>query len=139
LSELDLALVVVAVLVAAYVTLLLVLLGSGRRSQARALAGFVPDCAVLFARIARDPETPRARRVLIVLLAAYLASPIDLVPDFVPGVGHLDDALLVALSLRWLLRTSGREAIERHWPGPQSSLQLVLRIAGSSVPKPRQG
>lgn len=133
------ALIVAAVLVAAYLILLLVLLGSGRRSQARALAGFVPDCAVLFTRLARDPETPRAQRVLIVLLAAYLASPIDLVPDFVPGVGYLDDAVLVALSLRWLLRTSGREPIERHWPGPQSSLQLVLRIAGSSVRKPRQG
>jgi uncharacterized membrane protein YkvA (DUF1232 family) len=138
LSALDVALVVTAALVAAYVLLLLALLGSGRRSQARALAGFVPDCAVLFTRLARDPGTPRAQRVLILALAAYLASPIDLVPDFVPGLGHLDDAVLVALSLRWLLRTSGREPIERHWPGPQSSLELVLRIAGSSVRRPRQ-
>ena len=135
----DAALVVAAVLVASYLVMVLALLGTGRRSQARALAGFVPDCAVLFTRLARDPEIPRAQRVLIVLLAAYLASPIDLVPDFVPGLGHLDDALLVALSLRWLLRTSGREPIERHWPGPESSLELVLRVAGSSVRKPRQG
>jgi uncharacterized membrane protein YkvA (DUF1232 family) len=138
LSPLEVAFLVGAVLVAAYLMLLLVLLGSGRRSQARALAGFVPDCAILFTRLARDPGTSRAQRVLIVALAAYLASPIDLVPDFVPGLGHLDDAVLVALSLRWLLRTSGREPIERHWPGPQSSLELVLRIAGSSVRRPRQ-
>jgi uncharacterized membrane protein YkvA (DUF1232 family) len=139
LTTFEVALIVAAVLVASYLVLVLALLGSGRRSQARALAGFVPDCAVLFTRLARDRELPRSQRVLIVLLAAYLASPIDLVPDFVPGLGYLDDALLVALSLRWILRTSGREPIERHWPGPQSSLQLVLRVAGSSVRKPRQG
>jgi uncharacterized membrane protein YkvA (DUF1232 family) len=57
--------------------------------------------------------------------------PLDLVPDFLPAVGYLDDAAVIILTLRWLLRTVGREALEVHWPGPDSSLQVVLRLVGA--------
>jgi uncharacterized membrane protein YkvA (DUF1232 family) len=57
--------------------------------------------------------------------------PFDLIPDFIPVIGLLDDALLVAVLLRIVLRAAGPAAIERHWPGPEGSLRAVLRIAGA--------
>jgi uncharacterized membrane protein YkvA (DUF1232 family) len=75
---------------------------------------------------------PRRRRLALVALGVYLASPIDLVPDFLPVVGQADDALLVALALRWLMRGAGPVLVERHWPGPDGSLAVLLRLAGAS-------
>jgi uncharacterized membrane protein YkvA (DUF1232 family) len=98
-------------------------------SRARALVGFVPDCAVLFGRLLRDPRVPRRRKLLLAGLVAYLSMPLDLVPDFIPVVGQLDDALLVGLTLRSLVRSTGPELLREHWPGPPSSLELVLRLA----------
>src|SRR5918911_116627 len=72
---------------------------AGRRSHARALAGFVPDCAVLFKRLVADPRVARVHKLALVVLGAYLAMPFDLVPDFIPVAGQLDDAILVALVL----------------------------------------
>jgi uncharacterized membrane protein YkvA (DUF1232 family) len=117
-------------MLAVYALVVAVLALTGRRAQARAIGGFVPDCAVLFARLARDSDVPRARRLVLVVLAAYLASPIDLVPDFVPIAGQVDDALLMIAALRWLARGAGPALLERHWPGPQASLAVLLRLAG---------
>jgi uncharacterized membrane protein YkvA (DUF1232 family) len=103
-----------------------------RWARTRAVAGFVPDCAVLFARLARDRKVPRRRRLALLPLAAYLASPIDLIPDFIPVAGQADDALIVMLVLRWLVRGAGPGVLERHWPGPHSSLAVLLRLAGAS-------
>jgi uncharacterized membrane protein YkvA (DUF1232 family) len=109
------------------------LLLAGRRGDARALARFVPDCAVLFARLIRDPRVPRVRRAGLAVAAAYLAMPFDLVPDFVPFVGLLDDALVAGAALRFALRGAGGALIEEHWPGPATSRAIVLRAAGSPV------
>jgi uncharacterized membrane protein YkvA (DUF1232 family) len=117
-------------LLALYAGFVVVLLLLGRRTQARAVAGFVPDCAVLFRRLAADARVPRRQKAALVLLAAYLASPIDLVPDFIPVAGQLDDAILVGLALRWIVRGGGAGLVEDHWPGPASSLAVVLRLAG---------
>jgi uncharacterized membrane protein YkvA (DUF1232 family) len=117
-------------MLAVYALVVAVLALTGRRAQARAIGGFVPDCAVLFARLARDSDVPRARRLVLVVLAAYLASPIDLVPDFVPIAGQVDDAQLMIAALRWLARGAGPALLERHWPGPQASLAVLLRLAG---------
>jgi uncharacterized membrane protein YkvA (DUF1232 family) len=106
------------------------LLVAGRRSGARALAGFVPDCVVLFRRLLGDARVPRRRKLLLAALAGYLAMPFDLVPDFIPVAGQLDDAILVALVLRAVLRGGGTELIREHWPGPEESLAVVLRLAG---------
>lgn len=101
----------------------------GRRDDARALAGFVPDCVVLVARLVRDPRLPRRRKLLLLALAAYLALPFDLVPDFVPVAGQLDDAILVALVLRHVVRAGGEPLVRELWPGPERSLALLLRLA----------
>ena len=105
-----------------------VLAVAGRRADARALAGFVPDCVVLVGRLLRDPRVSRRRKLLLGLVVAYLALPFDLVPDFVPVAGQVDDAIVVALALRGIVRGGGAALVREHWPGPQSSLALVLRL-----------
>ena len=104
----------------------------GRYSDARALAGFIPDCAVLVARLVRDPRVRRGDKLLLVALGGYLALPFDLVPDFVPVAGQLDDALVAALVLRRLVRSAGPELVREHWPGPPRSLELLLRATGQT-------
>jgi len=106
----------------------LALLATGRRREARAWVGLVPDCAVLCARLVRDGRVPRRHKMVLAALVGYLALPIDLVPDFVPVVGALDDAIIVAVVLRALLRGADPDLVREHWPGPEPSLDLVLRL-----------
>lgn len=101
----------------------------GRRDDARALAGFVPDCVVLFRRLLGDRRVPRRTKLLLLVLVAYLATPIDLVPDFIPIAGQLDDAIIVAFVLRVIMRSGDRELVRQHWPGPASSLGALVRVA----------
>src|SRR5437899_592206 len=123
------SLIGVGVFLLLYSALVLALVIAGKREGARALAGFIPDCIVLCGRLLRDPRVPRRKKALLVLLTGYLALPFDLIPDFIPVAGQLDDALIVALVLRSLLRGNGEALVREHWPGPSSSLALVLRIA----------
>jgi uncharacterized membrane protein YkvA (DUF1232 family) len=96
-------------------------------AKARALARFVPDCIVLFRRLLADPRIPRRRKLALIALLGYLASPIDLIPDFIPVVGLLDDALLVVLVLRFVLRSADDDLLAEHWPGPPRALALLRR------------
>ena len=117
------------VLLLVYATVVLVLVALGRGADARALARFVPDCVVLFKRLLADPRVEWWRKALLVVVIAYLVSPIDLVPDFIPVAGQLDDAILVVIALRVLLRGSGPRLLAEHWPGPRQSLLVILRFA----------
>jgi uncharacterized membrane protein YkvA (DUF1232 family) len=128
-STAEWLLVVAGALAAFYLLLLAGLLLAGRRVEARALAGFIPDCIVLLRRLLADDRVPRRRRLVLFALVAYIALPIDLVPDFVPVLGQLDDAIVAALALRYVLRSGGPELLREHWPGPKSSLELVIRLA----------
>jgi uncharacterized membrane protein YkvA (DUF1232 family) len=119
-----------AALALVWAGLVLLLLAAGRREDARALAGFIPDCIVLVHRLLRDPRVPRRRKLMLWGLLGYLALPFDLVPDFIPVAGQLDDAVLVAFVLRRLVGAAGEELVRQHWPGPEQSLRLVLRAAG---------
>jgi uncharacterized membrane protein YkvA (DUF1232 family) len=105
------------------------LMAMGRRSDARAFATFIPDCIVLGTRLVRDPRVPRRRKLLLLGLVGYLALPFDLVPDFIPVAGQLDDAIIVALVLRHFVRAGGEPLIRELWPGPERSLALLLRLA----------
>jgi uncharacterized membrane protein YkvA (DUF1232 family) len=115
-----------------YAAVVAALAWAGRGEEARAVARFIPDCVVLVRRLLSDPAVSRSRRWLLVALLAYLALPFDLVPDFIPVAGQLDDAILVALVLRAVIRGAGPDAVRRHWPGPEPSLNLVLRLGGGS-------
>jgi len=119
-----------------YLVALLALLAFGRREDARALAGFVPDCVILVRRLLGDPRVPRANKIVLALVAAYLFMPFDLVPDFLPGIGQLDDAVLVALALRALVRRAGPELVREHWPGPHKALWLIVpALRGRGCPE----
>ncbi len=103
------------------------LVAAGRGADARALARFVPDCVVLFRRLLADERIPRRRKLALVALLGYLASPIDLVPDFIPVAGQLDDVLAVVLVLRFVLRSADDDLLAEHWPGPPQALALLRR------------
>jgi uncharacterized membrane protein YkvA (DUF1232 family) len=116
-----------------YAVAVAAVLAAGRREDARALAGFVPDSIVLVGRLARDRRISRPRRLGLLAVVGYLAMPFDLIPDFLPGAGPLDDAVLLALALRVLLRGASTAILRQAWPGPEASLRLVLRAAGREV------
>ena len=112
-----------------YMVAVAAVLAAGRREDARGLAGFIPDCIVMVGRLARDSRISRARRLALLAVLAYLALPFDLIPDFLPGAGQLDDAVLLALALRLLLGADA-DLLRGAWPGPEASLRLILRASG---------
>jgi uncharacterized membrane protein YkvA (DUF1232 family) len=90
----------------------------------------LPDLLRLLKRLATDEELPRGVRVRLALLMVYLASPIDLIPDFLPVIGYADDAIIVAFVLRSVVRRSGIEAVRAHWPGSDDGFAALSRLTG---------
>jgi uncharacterized membrane protein YkvA (DUF1232 family) len=123
-----------ATVLALYAAAVLALVVTGRRTDARALAGIVPDCAVLLRRLARERRLSWPRRVALAACAGYLLFPIDLIPDAIPVAGQVDDAIVVAIGLRIALRGGSAAAIVRNWPGPRASLRIILWLAGMNPP-----
>ena len=89
----------------------------------------MPDCAVLFKRLLRDPRVPRRAKVTLGLVIPYLVMPFDVIPDFIPVIGQLDDALLVVAVFGFVARSAGRDVIEELWPGSERGLKVVLALA----------
>ena len=99
-------------------------------SRARAIVLFIPEVLMLFRRLLGDPRVPRRSKLWLGLLVTYLASPIDLIPDFLPVIGQLDDAALAVLALRSVVRGAGRDVVAELWPGSPAGLAVLLRVAG---------
>lgn len=116
--------------IAVYAVFVITLAIAGRAELARAVARLVPDCVVLFRCLLADRRVPRAKKFLLGAIIPYLLLPIDLVPDFIPVAGYLDDAVIVAFVLRHVLRGSDAAIVTEHWPGPPASLALILKLAG---------
>lgn len=95
------------------------------------------DLLRLLKRLAAGPTLPRGARIRLWLLLAYLIVPIDLVPDFIPIIGYADDAIVVAVALRSVIRHAGTQAIRRHWPGTGAGLTAILRLAAAGSPEGR--
>jgi len=113
--------------------LLLVVLVAARRPSRERIGEamrLLPDVLRLVRRLAADRDLPRGVRVRLWLLLAYLALPFDIIPDFLPVVGYADDAVIVAWTLRAVVRRAGPDALERHWPGGEDGLAVVRRLAG---------
>lgn len=104
---------------------------SVRRSRAALseLVRLVPACLALLRDVMRDPTVPRRAKIAPALALVYVAIPIDLIPDFIPGLGHLDDALIVAWGIRHLVAGAGRERVTGHWRGDPDVLDRILRLA----------
>jgi hypothetical protein len=100
----------------------------------RALAGpvlrLIPDVIVLVRRLLEDGTLPLGPRLALIGLLGWLLMPIDLIPDFIPGIGLLDDVIVVALVLRWVARRIGTEVLSDAWPGPPEGLALLRRLIG---------
>jgi uncharacterized membrane protein YkvA (DUF1232 family) len=100
----------------------------------RALVGpllrLIPDLVRLSRSLLGDPATPRSVKVALGALLVYLLSPIDLIPDFIPVVGSVDDLAITALVFRWAGRRVGRDQLRRHWAGSEAGFGLLMRLLG---------
>lgn len=102
----------------------------GKRTAAKELAMFLPNLLLLFQGLVADPRCPRRSKALLVFAAAWIASPIDLIPEFIPFLGPLDDAVVAALVLRHVLKRAGPEVIRDHWRGDPSTIEHLLGASG---------
>lgn len=118
-------------LVAAWALLVAaLLLVRPRGAMLREALRLLPDVLRLLRRLAADRTVARGVRVRLGLLMAYLALPFDLVPDFVPVLGYADDAIIVTLVLRGVVRRAGIGVVRRHWPGSADGFEALRRLTG---------
>jgi uncharacterized membrane protein YkvA (DUF1232 family) len=106
----------------------------------RDLAAFIPDCVTTIRRLRNDPRVPRRAKIAVVMAGVWVASPIDLIPEFLPVIGPLDDIVVVALALRYAARQVPREVIVAAWPGQPRLLERLLgpaKASASEVEQPR--
>lgn len=96
----------------------------------------LPDLLRLIRRLAADRALPTGVRMRLFLLLVYLASPIDLIPDFLPVIGYADDAIIVAIVLRSVARRAGTDALDKHWPGSLEGLNVIKQLADLPGSKP---
>jgi uncharacterized membrane protein YkvA (DUF1232 family) len=117
--------IAVAAMLASW-ALLIVLARRLPQGTARDLAAFIPDCVTTVRRLRKDPRVPRRAKVAIVFAGLWVASPIDLIPEFLPVIGPLDDVVVVALALRYAGRQVPREVLLAAWPGDPRLLERLL-------------
>ncbi len=121
--------VLVGIVVAVWLLLVaLIWLHRPSRHLAGAALRLLPDVLRMLRSLVADPATPRFERWLLIGLFAWLASPIDLLPEFLPGIGPLDDIVVAALVLRRVSRRLGRDYLRAHWPGGDEGFALVERL-----------
>lgn len=121
-------LIALAVGIAVWLLAILILVIVGRKQQARELAAAIPNLLVLFRGLLRDPRVPRGSKIWVLVAVIWIASPIDLVPEFIPVLGPADDLIVAALVLRHVLKRTDRNLLAEHWRGDPTILD---RIVGS--------
>ena len=119
---------ILLILVAIWIVVAVVLVIVGRVLLARELALLVPNLVRMFGGLLRDPRVPLRAKIVVGIASLWLASPIDLIPDFVPIAGQLDDAIVAPLALRFILRTTDGAVVRQHWHGDPATLERVLRM-----------
>jgi uncharacterized membrane protein YkvA (DUF1232 family) len=119
--------VIVVAMLLMWVSAVGVLLVSGRRVVAKQLARLLPDLGALLRGLMHDPRVPRGSKVLLAIAIVWVISPIDLLPEFLPVIGPLDDVIVVALVLRHVVKRAGPEVVAEHWRGDPGTLVLAMR------------
>ena len=123
-------------LAAVWLVLLFVAVRAKRRGQSvTEIVRLVPDLARLLARVSHDRTIPLRVRVRIFIAIAYNAQPINLIPDFVPVIGLVDNVAIILWAVRSTVRHAGPEAITRHWPGTPDGLATLFRLARLDQPR----
>ncbi|MDX1690916.1 MAG: DUF1232 domain-containing protein [Acidimicrobiia bacterium] len=99
------------------------------RETVATTAAALPNLVKLLYRLVRDPRVPRRRKIFALAALGYVASPYDVLPDFIPVVGAADDVLLVVTALHFLLQAAGEEVVEEHWDGDDDVVELIADLA----------
>jgi uncharacterized membrane protein YkvA (DUF1232 family) len=131
-------LIALAAILVVYVAAIASLALAGRRAAAREVVAFLPNLVSLFRGLLRDPRVPRTSKALLALGAVWIASPIDLIPEFVPVLGPLDDAVIAGLILRRVLKTAGADVVTEHLRGDPATLERLLRLFAVRSREPTQ-
>jgi uncharacterized membrane protein YkvA (DUF1232 family) len=116
-------------LVVVWLVAVVFLLVRGRKTLARELISLLPNLVRLFRGLLGDERVPRSSKALLLLGAGWLASPIDLIPEFLPGIGAVDDAIVAGLVLRHVVKRAGPNVVKDHWRGDPRTLSILLRVA----------
>jgi uncharacterized membrane protein YkvA (DUF1232 family) len=122
----------ITVALALGLVMVVALFALGRPRTARELVALIPNLLRLFRGLIRDPRVPRRAKILLAVAALWLASPIDLLPEFLPVLGPLDDAIVAALVLRCVLRRTGADVLTENWSGAPETLERIVRLFGSA-------
>ncbi|HSJ83981.1 MAG TPA: YkvA family protein [Acidimicrobiia bacterium] len=102
------------------------------RQLLRDAALMLPNLVKLISRLLKDPRVPRRSKVALGLAAAYVASPVDLVPEFIPVIGWADDVIFMMFAIDSLIERAGAEVVEEHWDGPGDLLGMVREVLGAA-------
>jgi uncharacterized membrane protein YkvA (DUF1232 family) len=121
-------LIAIACALVLWLVAVLVLAALGRRSQARELVAVIPNLVALFRGLLADPRVPRSTKRWVWFALVWCVSPIDLIPEFIPVAGPLDDAIVAALVLRHVLRRTDRAVLADHWHGDAATLDAMIRV-----------
>jgi uncharacterized membrane protein YkvA (DUF1232 family) len=124
--------VVVAVMVASWIVMI-VLARHLPEGTLKELASFLPDCVTTVRRLRRNPQVPRRCKVVVLIAGLWVLSPIDLIPEFLPVIGPLDDVVVVALAFRYAARRVPRAVLLDAWPGDP---RILERLLGAAPPAP---
>lgn len=124
--------VIVLIALGVWAVVIAALVISGRKWMAIAAAKVLPDLVRLMKGLARDPRVPRGSKWLLGFAALWVISPIDLIPEFIPVVGPLDDVVVVALVLRHVLKKAGRAVAEEHWTGDPAIFERIMKLSGAN-------
>ena len=119
---------VLLVFIAVWIVVVVVLVIVGRVLLARELALLLPNLIRLFGGLLRDARVPLRAKIVLAIASVWLASPIDLIPEFIPIVGSLDDAVVGALALRFVLATTDGSVVRENWHGDPATLERLLRF-----------
>ncbi|MEA2509884.1 MAG: hypothetical protein QOG21_1966 [Actinomycetota bacterium] len=106
---------------------------SGEQTDLKEYLLLLPRLARLIWRLTRDPRVPARSKAILVLLGAYIVSPVDLIPDFIPGLGQLDDIVVAAFALDQIINRIPDHIVREHWDGDEDVLQLVREILDIST------